>query len=55
MPVAEKLAEMKALLLEQMRKHDDPYRYSDQPGDDLPPPPPPAAKSKGKGKAKKAG
>jgi choline-sulfatase len=52
---AEKLAEMKTLLLEQMRKHDDPYRFSDQPNDDLPPPPAAATKGKGKGKGKKAG
>jgi choline-sulfatase len=44
-----KLKEMRALLLEQMRMYDDPYRFSDQPSDSLPPPPsPPARKGKGK-------
>lgn len=33
---AEKLQEMKLLLLDQMRHHDDPYRFSDQPDDGLP-------------------
>ncbi|TWT91226.1 sulfatase-like hydrolase/transferase [Neorhodopirellula pilleata] len=32
---AEKLAEMEDLLLTQMRSHDDPYRFSDQPNDEL--------------------
>ncbi|MEX2580056.1 MAG: sulfatase-like hydrolase/transferase [Verrucomicrobiales bacterium] len=40
---AEKLAEMEALLLAEMRLHDDPYRLWDQPDDDLPAPPEPAA------------
>lgn len=35
---AGKLAEMKALLLEEMRKHDDPWRLWDQPDDGLVPP-----------------
>ncbi len=35
---AEKLAEMKGLLLEQMRKYDDPWRMWDQPEDGLVPP-----------------
>lgn len=43
---AEKLKEMQALLLSEMRRVDDPFRFSDQPGDDLTPPPPPAAKKK---------
>ena len=33
---ADKLAEMQALLLAEMRRLDDPYRFSNQPGDDLP-------------------
>lgn len=49
---AAKLAEMKALLLAEMRRHDDPYRLSDQPKDDLPEPPKPAPKAKAKKKAK---
>jgi choline-sulfatase len=32
---AEKLAEMKKLLLSEMRRLDDPWRFADQPGDDL--------------------
>ena len=32
---AEKLKEMEALLLEQMRKHDDPYRLWNQPDEGL--------------------
>ncbi len=48
---AAKLAEMKALLLAEMRRLNDPWRFSDQPDDNLPPPPAPAGK--GKGKAKK--
>ncbi|MBL9155311.1 MAG: sulfatase-like hydrolase/transferase [Verrucomicrobiales bacterium] len=47
---AEKLAEMRALLLSEMRRLEDPYRFSDQPGDDLPEPPKPAARAKKKGK-----
>lgn len=35
---AEKLAEMQALLLEQMRNHNDPYRFGNQPDDGLTPP-----------------
>jgi len=52
---AAKLAEMQALLLAEMRRLDDPFRFSNQPGDNLPEPPKPApkaAKGKGKGKAK---
>lgn len=50
-----KLAEMQALLLAEMRRLDDPFRFSNQPGDDLPPPPAPAAKGKNaKDKGKKA-
>ncbi len=41
---SEKLKEMQALLLSEMRRLEDPYRFSDQPDDDLPLPP---------GKAKK--
>lgn len=36
---AEKLAEMEALLLEEMRRRDDPYRLWNQPGDGLTSPP----------------
>lgn len=43
---AEKRREMEALLLEEMRRLDDPWRFSDQPADDLPPPPAPVAKKK---------
>ena len=48
---ATKLAEMEALLLSEMRRHDDPYRLWNQPDDGLPPVPEPAPK---KGKNKKA-
>lgn len=47
---AEKLAEMKKLLLSEMRRLDDPWRFADQPGDDLTPPPAQVKKAK---KAKK--
>jgi arylsulfatase A-like enzyme len=50
---ASKLAEMKQLLLTEMRRLEDPFRFSDQPADDLSPPP--AAekrKAKGKGRSK---
>lgn len=47
---AAKRQEMETLLLEEMRRLDDPWRYSNQPGDDLPAPQAPAAKKK---KAKK--
>lgn len=48
---AQKLAEMQSLLLAEMRRLDDPYRFSNQPSDDLPPIPAPAPKAaKGKGK-----
>lgn len=43
---ATKLAEMQGLLLAEMRRLDDPFRFSNQPGDDLPVPPTPAAKKK---------
>lgn len=36
---AKKLAEMRAVLLAEMRRWDDPWRFSHQPGDDLPTPP----------------
>lgn len=49
---AEKLAEMRALLLAEMRRLDDPWRFSHQPTDNLPPPPEPAARNPGKGKGK---
>ena len=39
---------MEALLLAEMRRLDDPFRFSDQPGDDLPTPPAPAKKNKKK-------
>jgi choline-sulfatase len=45
---AGKLAEMKALLLEEMRRHDDPWRLWDQPDDGLVPPKEEAARGKGK-------
>lgn len=47
---AEKLAEMKKLLLGEMRRVDDPWRFADQPDDGLTPPPAGARKAK---KAKK--
>ena len=46
----EKLKEMQALLLAEMRRLDDPYRFSNQPTDDLPAPPQPTKKAKGKKK-----
>jgi len=50
---AAKLAEMQTLLLSEMRRLDDPFRFSNQPTDNLPPPPTASAKkSKGKGKDK---
>lgn len=51
---AAKLAEMKALLLEEMRKHDDPWRLWDQPDDGLAPPQEEAPKAKGAKGAKAA-
>ncbi|MFZ4593480.1 MAG: sulfatase/phosphatase domain-containing protein, partial [Verrucomicrobiaceae bacterium] len=48
---ATKLAEMQALLLAEMRRLDDPYRFTNQPTDNLPTPPAKAPKA-GKGKAK---
>lgn len=51
---AAKLAEMQALLLAEMRRLDDPWRFWNQPTDDLPPPPPPAPKpAKAKGGKRK--
>ncbi|MCB1203949.1 MAG: sulfatase-like hydrolase/transferase [Verrucomicrobiae bacterium] len=50
---AEKLAEMKALLLEEMRTHDDPWRLWDQPDDGLTAPKEEAPKAKGKAKKAK--
>ena len=49
---ADKLAEMQALLLSEMRRLDDPYRLWNQPGDNLPPVKEPEPKAK-KGKKKK--
>jgi choline-sulfatase len=43
---AAKLQEMEALLLAEMRRLNDPFRFSNQPGDDLPPPPAPTKKVK---------
>lgn len=51
---AAKLKEMRALLLAEMRRLDDPYRFSDQPKDDLPPVPNNSGRGKGKAKAGKA-
>jgi hypothetical protein len=49
---AAKLREMQALLLAEMRRHDDPFRFWDQPDDGLPRPPnPDTAPRAGKGKA----
>lgn len=45
---AAKLAEMQALLLAEMRRLDDPWRFANQPGDDLPPVPVAAKKGKNK-------
>jgi choline-sulfatase len=45
---ADKLKEMEALLLAEMRRLDDPFRFSNQPSDDLPTPPTPAKKARGK-------
>lgn len=50
---ADKLQEMQALLLAEMRRLDDPWRFSDQPSDDLPTPPVPQAKKKKSKKSKK--
>jgi choline-sulfatase len=50
---AGKLAEMQTLLLSEMRRLHDPWRFSNQPHDNLPKPPVNAArKGKGKGKGK---
>jgi len=43
---AEKLKEMQALLLAEMRRLDDPWRFSNQASDELPTPPTPAKKAK---------
>ena len=43
---AEKLKEMRELLLAEMRRLNDPFRFSFQPSDELPPIPAPAAKKK---------
>ena len=45
---AEKLKEMQALLLEQMRSHGDPFRFWNQPDDGLAPPAEPAPRTKKK-------
>lgn len=42
---AAKLAEMQTLLLSEMRRLDDPWRFSNQPTDNLPPLPKPTAKA----------
>jgi arylsulfatase A-like enzyme len=47
---ADSLKEMQALLLAQMRRHDDPYRFRNQPGDSLTPPAKAPAKKKNKTK-----
>lgn len=47
---AGKLAEMQALLLSEMRRLDDPWRFSDQPSDNLPEPPAPKPRKAGKKK-----
>ncbi len=51
---AEKLAEMEALLLAEMRRLDDPYRLWDQPDDGLAPPPDAKPKNKKKKRSDKA-
>jgi arylsulfatase A-like enzyme len=49
-----KLAEMQGLLLAEMRRLEDPWRFSNQPSDNLPPPPTaPAKQAKAKAKTKK--
>jgi arylsulfatase A-like enzyme len=45
---ADKLKEMQTLLLSEMRRLDDPWRFSNQPSDDLPTPPTPVKKAKKK-------
>lgn len=47
---AEKLREMKALLLAEMRKHNDPWRFQDQPDDGLVPPQQASKKAKTRAK-----
>lgn len=49
---ADKRAEMEAILLAEMRRLEDPWRFANQPSDDLPPPSTPTPKG-GKGKNKK--
>jgi arylsulfatase A-like enzyme len=49
---AAKLRELQALLLAEMRRHDDPFRLWDQPSDGLTPPAPPRETPRAKGKAK---
>lgn len=49
-----KLAEMKGLLLSEMRRLEDPWRFSDQPDDGLPSPPLPQPKANKKVKKKAA-
>jgi hypothetical protein len=41
---------MQALLLAEMRRLDDPWRFSDQPSDNLPAPPAPKPRKAGKKK-----
>ncbi len=48
---ASKLAEMRALLLSEMRRLNDPYRFANQPADDLPALPKPTPKAKKKANA----
>ena len=50
---ADKLAEMQALLLAEMRRLDDPFRFSNQPGDNLPTPAAAAKAKKPKAPKKK--
>jgi arylsulfatase A-like enzyme len=47
---AKRLAELKKLLLSEMRRLDDPWRFADQPNDNLPVPPAPVKKAKKKQK-----
>lgn len=50
---ADKLKEMRALLLEEMRRHHDPWRLWNQPDDGLTPPPPTPPYGQDKAKKKK--
>jgi choline-sulfatase len=53
---AETLKRLRALLLAEMRRLDDPWRFSNQPNDNLPPPPAPAKrKAKAKTRTKDSG